>query len=168
MSTAEATQAPPAQSAAEAFIEAFTEGWRAPRDADSFADHFDPWLTDDVRLVQPQLPVLVGREAFREQFARPLFSLMPDLHGTVESWAADGDVVLVELRLEGTLGGRPVNLATIDKVTLRDGRVAERVAFLDPTALLAAVATRPRSWPQFLRIQASRVRAGLTDGSRAT
>ena len=56
---------------AEAFVAGFAEGWRAPRDADSFADFFEPLLAPDVRLVQPQVPTTIGREAFREQFARP-------------------------------------------------------------------------------------------------
>lgn len=167
MSTAEATQ-PAAAAVAETWVEAFTEGWRAPADADSFADHFDPWLTDDVRLVQPQLPTTTGREAFRERFARPLFSLMPDLHARVESWAARGDVVLIEITLEGTLGGRTVRLPVVDKVTLCDGLAAERVSYLDPMVLLGAVATRPRAWPRFLKLQASRITGGLTNGGQAT
>jgi ketosteroid isomerase-like protein len=143
--------------AVEAWVEAFAEGWRAPRDADSFADHFDPWLTDDVRLVQPQLPPIVGRRAFRESFARPIFSLIDDLRGTVERWAAKDEVVLIELTLTGRIGGRPFRLAVVDRVTLRDGRAAERVSYFDPTPLLVAVASRPSAWPKFLKIQASQL-----------
>jgi hypothetical protein len=77
---------------AERWAAAFAEGWRAPRSADAFADHFEPWFTDDVRRVQPQLPDLVGKRAFRERFARPLFALVPDLHATVRTWAGSGDV----------------------------------------------------------------------------
>ena len=70
------------------WVAAFADGWRAPTDADSFCDHFDPYLADDIRLVQPQLPELVGRTAFREEFARPLFDLLSDVRGTVGAWAA--------------------------------------------------------------------------------
>ncbi len=45
-------------------------------------------------MVQPQVPTTVGKAAFREVFARPIFALIPDLHATVQSWAADGDGVV--------------------------------------------------------------------------
>jgi hypothetical protein len=145
----------PARSAATAWVEAFAEGWRAPAAADAFADHFEPWLDPEIRLIQPQMPVVVGHAAFREQFARPLFALVPDLHGTVEGWAANGDTIYIELRLEGTIGRQPVTMHTCDRVKLRDGVAVERVAHLDPTPLLAAIARTPRAWPRFIRQQLS-------------
>src|SRR5947209_10320805 len=122
--------APVEESVAEAWVQMFAEGWRAPVDADRFADHFEPWLDPEVRLVQPQVPTTVGLRAFRERFARPLFALVPDLHGTVEGWAVRGENVYIELRLEGTVGNRPVTLRTCDRITLRDGHAVERVAHL--------------------------------------
>lgn len=160
-STATIAPAEPAQDAAERWVAAFAEGWRAPSDADTFCDHFDPWLSEDVRMVQPQLPTLVGKAEFRERFARPLFSLLSDVRGTVGSWAAAGDVVFIELTIRGRVGGREVALRTIDKITLRDGLAVERIAGLDPTPLLAAVARSPRSWPRFARMQASTVLAAI-------
>ena len=77
--------------APRAWVEAFTAGWNAPASADGFADHFEPWLAPDVRLVQPGMPVLTGLEAFRERFARPLFALIPDLHGEIERSAVGDD-----------------------------------------------------------------------------
>ena len=148
----------------EEWVRAFIEGWRAPTDADSFADHFDDLMTDDVRLIQPQLPTAVGRHAFREQFARPVFELVPDLHATVHRWAADGDTVLIEFTLAGTLAGRPVSWDCVDRVTLRDGLATERRAYFDPTPLLAAVATRPRVWPRFWRLQAQQLRRRIGIG----
>ena len=147
------TAASVAESAAGAFVRAFAEGWLAPIDADRLADHFERWLDPDVRLVQPQVPTVVGRRAFRERFARPLFELVPDLRGTVEGWAACGDRVYIELRLEGTVGKRTVTLRSCDRVTLCDGRAVERIAHLDPTPLLRAVALTPRTWPRALRQQ---------------
>jgi ketosteroid isomerase-like protein len=153
---------------AEEWVRAFADGWRAPSDANSFADHFDGLMTDDVRLIQPQMPTAVGRRAFREQFARPVFALIPDLHATVHDWAARADVVLIEFTLSGTLGGRPVSWHCVDRVTLRDGLATERRAYFDPTPLLAAVATRPRAWPRFARLQAQQLgrRIGLGGSSR--
>jgi ketosteroid isomerase-like protein len=144
--------------AAAAWVAMFAEGWANPVDTDAFCDHFDPWFHPDVRMIQPSVSPTVGREAFREQFARPLFELVPDLHGTVEHWAASGDVVYIELRLEGTIGGRPFTLHTCDRIKLRDGKALERVAYLDPAPMLKAVARSPRSWPKFLRAQLRNLR----------
>jgi ketosteroid isomerase-like protein len=146
------------KSAAEAFVEAFTEGWANPVDADAFSDHFEPWFHHDVRMIQPSLPTLVGKEAFREEFARPLFDLVPDLHGIVESWAASGDVAYIELRLEGTVGARPFTMRTCDRIKLSEGKVVERIAYLDATPLIKAVALSPRSWPRFLKTQLHNLR----------
>ena len=139
--------------AAEAWVAAFAEGWRTPAGADAFADHFDPWLDPDVRLIQPQMPPMVGRRAFREKFVRPLFALVPDLHGTVEGWAADGDVAYIELRLEGTVGRQAFTMRSVDKVTLRDGVAVERLAHFDATPLVGAVARAPSSWRRFIAMQ---------------
>jgi ketosteroid isomerase-like protein len=139
--------------AAIAWVEMFTEGWRQPTDADSFCDHFDPWMDPEVRLIQPQLPPVVGRRAFREKFARPLFELVPDLRGTVEGWAARGEMIYIELRLEGTVGRRRFQMRTCDRITLRDGKAVERIAYLDATPLLTAVLRSPRSWPRFVRMR---------------
>jgi hypothetical protein len=145
---------------AERWVAAFAEGWRAPESADAFADHFEPWFTEDVRMAQPQLPVLVGKRAFRERFARPLFALVPDMHATVRGWAASGDEVLIEFVLEGTVGRRRFRMPAVDRMTLRDGLVSERVAHFDPTPLVRAVALSPRAWALFLRLQiAQRLRS---------
>jgi hypothetical protein len=142
-----------ASSEAQAWVEAFERGWRAPQSADAFADHFEPWLSPEIRLVQPMVRPIVGHQAFRERFTRPLFELMPDLRGTVEGWAASGDTVYVELRLDGTLGRRPVVLHSCDRIKLVDGVAVERLAYLDPTPLLAAIALTPRVWGRALRQQ---------------
>lgn len=139
--------------AAEAWVANFAEGWRNPADADSFCDHFEPWFDLEVRMVQPQLPTQVGPRAFRERFARPLFDLVPDLHGEVEGWASKGDLIYIALRLEGTIGRRKFVMPTCDQITLRDGKAIERVAHLDPAPLLRAVALSPSSWLRFARTQ---------------
>jgi ketosteroid isomerase-like protein len=145
-------------SAAEAFVRVFAEGWDHPGGADSFVTRFLPVLDPEVRMAQPLMPVLVGVDAFRRGFAEPTFGLIPDLRGSVIDWAATGDVVLIELELEGTLGGRPVRWRTIDRVTLRNGLAVERVAYFDPTPLLRALLTRPRAWPGFARMPLGRLR----------
>jgi len=144
--------------AAQAWVEMFAEGWANPVDADTFSDHFDPWFQPEVRMIQPSVRTIVGKRAFREEFARPLFDLVPDLHGTVENWAAAGNLVYIELRLEGTIGRRPFTMHTCDRITLRDGKAVERFAYLDATPLLKAVARSPRAWPRFLRTQLRNLR----------
>jgi ketosteroid isomerase-like protein len=140
--------------AAEAFVEGFTEGWRAPASAEAAAAHFERLLAPDIRLIQPQLPTGVGYEALRRQFLEPLFELMPDMRCEVDRWAARGDDVFIELTVIGTVGRHPVRMRACDRVTLRDGVAIERESHADPTPLLAAVARTPRAWPRFLRTQA--------------
>jgi hypothetical protein len=144
--------------AAAEWVAMFAEGWANPADADSFCDHFDPWFDDEVRMIQPSLRTTVGREAFREEFARPLFELVPDLHGAVENWSASGDTLYIELRLEGTIGRRRFTMHTCDRIKLNDGKATERIAYLDPAPLLKAVALNPRAWPAFLRSQLRNLR----------
>jgi hypothetical protein len=138
---------------AEAWVEMFTEGWANPVDADTFCDHFDPWFQPEVRMIQPSVRPIVGRQAFREAFARPLFDLVPDLHGVVENWASSGDTLYIELRLEGTIGRTPFTMHSCYRIKLRDGKAIERFAYLDATPLVKAVARSPRSWPKFLKTQ---------------
>jgi ketosteroid isomerase-like protein len=145
-------------SAAAAWVRGFEEGWRAPGGPDALAEHFGPMVDPDVRLRQPQMPLLVGREGLRDGFARPLFELIPDAHAVVEEWAVRGDAAFIAIRLEGTLGGCPVSLRVVDRIALRDGVAVERESYLDPLPLLLAVLRRPRSWSRFLRTQAMQLR----------
>jgi hypothetical protein len=156
-----ATESHVATRTAAEWVEGFAEGWRAPTDADSFSDHFAPLLDNEIRLIQPQLPTVVGKRAFREEFARPLFNLLSDIRGEVGTWAAtdEGDrtVVFIELAIHAKLaGGRPVTVHTTDRITLRDGVAIERIANLDPLELLGPVALSPRSWPAFARARFAR------------
>src|SRR5438552_17453097 len=96
-------EAAPVRSARD-WVDGFKEGWRAPRGADAFIAHFRDMLADDIRLIQPQLGATVGRRAFEDQFVRPLFELLPDLHADVERWAVNGDEIFLEITLRATLG----------------------------------------------------------------
>jgi hypothetical protein len=150
-----------ATSAAEEWVREFSAGWRDPAGPEQFAAHFERIIDPRIRLVQPMMPDLVGHDAFRRGFVDPLFSLIPDVHGTVRGWAAEGDEIWIELELEGTLGGRPVGFVAVDGITLRDGVAIERRAFFDPSPLVAAVATRPRAWPRFVRFQLLQARQAI-------
>ena len=159
--SATATPTDTSTGAAEAFVEGFVDGWRAPASAEAAAVHFERLLAPDVRLIQPQLPTGVGYEALRRQFLEPLFELMPDMHCEVDRWAARGDEVFIELTVIGTVGRHRVRMRACDRFTLRDGVAIERESHADPAPLLAAVARTPRAWPRFLRTQARlRLRGG--------
>ena len=149
------------QAQAERWVADFTEGWRAPKGPQAFADHFRSRLSPDVRLIQPQLPTVVGHRDFEERFVRPLFELIPDIRGEVERWAARGDTLYIELTLHGTLAGRPLSWRVCDRVMLLDGVAIERESYFDPGPLIAAIARTPRAWPKFLRIQASTLGARI-------
>jgi ketosteroid isomerase-like protein len=161
--TESAPSTSPAQ--AEVWVNEFIEGWRAKSGADGFADHFERVSHPEIRLIQPQMPTTVGHRAFREQFVRPLFAAIPDIHATVRDWAARGDTLFIAFTLEGTLGGKPVAWECVDRITLRDGVAVERRAYFDPTPLLRAVLTRPRAWPSFARLQARQLFRSRSKGT---
>jgi hypothetical protein len=149
------------RAAAEAWVRHFAEGWRAPESPELFVAHFARVLDPQIRLIQPQIPDLVGIDAFRSGFAEPLFGLIDGLHGEVRGWSSDGDLIYVELTLRGSLGGRPVEFESCDRITLRDGVAIERKAYVDPIPLLTAIAVRPRAWPAFARYQLALARQRL-------
>ena len=125
-------------------VRRFTEVWAKPT-ADALAE----LCTDDVRLVQPARPRLVGREAARRDFAK-LLQWQPDLHAIVDDWA-QRERLFIAFRLCFRLGGRSWELPTIDRILVRDGLIAERIASFDALAFAFAVLRRPSEWPGFLR-----------------
>lgn len=136
--------------AGAAFAEQFAGGWAAGGPAERFVDHFAPLCTPDVVLIQPLSRPLRGVEGLR-RMAEPLFDAMPDLRGETLRWGTTADGVIVELRLSGTLAGRRLDWITMDRILLRDGLMAERRAYFDPTPLLPAMLSRPRAALRLLR-----------------
>lgn len=136
------------------WVEAFAEAWRAPADADTLVEHFRPLLAADYRFSQPLMcGVGKGLTEFDERFARPLFTAVSDIRGTVESWAAREDTVFIELTLHAHVGRHHVTLRACDRVVLSDGVAAERHTYFDPLPLLGAVLRTPRLWWPVLRQQ---------------
>ena len=145
---------------AAAFVESFAAAWRAG--ALGFAD-FESLMQPDILLTQPLLPAAHGHEGFRAQFDA-LFTAIPDLRGDVLAWGETSDGVLIDLELHGTLGGRPVEAVTCDRIVLRDGLMAERHARMDPLPLVRAGVTSPRIALGLLRAPSRRQRTGV-DGT---
>ena len=139
---AEATQAP--RDVAEV-ARLFAEAWATPQ-----VDRFVALLAEDVVLLQPVTPRVVGRDAARREFSR-LLRWLPDLCGTVDAWSATGNTVLIAWRLRFTLGGAPFELRIVDRLEVRDGLIAEREAYFDSLRFLLATLARPRAWPGYLR-----------------
>ena len=144
--------------AAEAWVEAFTEAWRAPAGADAFAAQIEQRVDPQFRLVQPMLPTVEGLAELRDGFLRPTFTMLPGLRAEVHHWAAAGEVVFIEFSLIATIGRHTVRWPVVDRFTLRDGRPVERISYFDPAPLVRAILTSPSAWPRFLRGQAQLLR----------
>jgi len=123
------------------FVEHFRAGWAGG--ADTLVELFLPDLLDpDVVMTQPLLPPARGHAGFAA-FFELLFGTIPDLRGTVRDWRSTDDGVEIDFVLHGTLGGERFELPTTDRIVLRDGRVLERHARMDPRALAATIARHP-------------------------
>ena len=132
------------------FVDRFRRFWAAPDPAE-----LEGLLHDDARLVQPMMPTARSRAQYAAMTAQ-LLRVMPDLHGTTHRWAETEDGVMIEHTLAGTLGGKPLRWDIADRITLREGRVVERIAYFDPLPIALAVLTRPRAWLPFIRIRLGR------------
>jgi ketosteroid isomerase-like protein len=130
------------RSSAAEFVDFFAAGWAKGATA-GFFEHFESRIHPDILMTQPLAPPARGVATFRPLF-EPLFRAIPDLHGEVLSWGETDDGVLIQLRLSGHLGGRPVTWTTVDRIVLADGKIKERHAYFDPAPLIKAMLLRPR------------------------
>ncbi|CAO5184074.1 SnoaL-like domain-containing protein [Frankia sp. AiPs1] len=104
----------------------------------------------DYRAVQPQTPDAIGPEGLLDLFSR-LYALIPDLRGEVLTANVFAGGVYIEVRLSGTLGGRPITWDACDRFWFADGLAVGRVTYLDPTSLFSAVVRRPWVWRRWWR-----------------
>jgi hypothetical protein len=140
---ADAAGADPDLAAKAAFVEHFRVGWAGG--SDTLVARFLPALLDpDVVMTQPLLPPARGHDGFAA-FFELVFGALPDLHGEVRTWRPTAAGVEIDFVLRGTLGGLPFELATTDRIVLRDGRVLERHARMDSRRIAALVVRRPRA-----------------------
>ena len=142
------SQAEREASEAADFVAHFAEGWARGARGDFFG-HFAPRFHDDALFEMPLAPAVRGAAAMRRLF-EPLFAAMPDLHGEVLRWGETHDGAIVELRLRGTFGGRPIEWTTLDVLVLRDGKLVSRTAHFDPLPLLAQMVRRPMALARLL------------------
>lgn len=126
------------------FVDRFAKVWAAPSVAG-----LETLVRPDVEFIQPLEPTVRGHEEVA-RFWNRLFALIPDVTGEIVSWGFGDDAVYIELRMSGTLGGKPVEWVTLDRIRLEDGRVRQRVAYFDPLPLVRSVATRPKAWPTWV------------------
>lgn len=68
----------------------------------------------------------VSRELLGEGFLKAF-----DLRFTILSMISEGDVVSLEVESEGTLGGKPYSNRYHNRITVRDGKVAELKEYFD-------------------------------------
>jgi hypothetical protein len=102
----------PARAEGERFVAAFQRFWTAPK-----LEELNLLLHPDVTLVQPLSRPLHGLPHAQAEFAR-IFAVLPDLTADVEHWAVSGNTLFIEFRMKGTLWGRPVAWAAVDRFTL--------------------------------------------------
>lgn len=132
-------------------------------DAAEFVARFEKWwaapdprvlgalLAPDIVLEQPIVARTTDLAGAQRSFTR-ILAAIPDLRVTVHHWAAEGDVVIIEFTLAGTLGGRPFAWANVDRFTVNaDGLATERVNYHDSLGLILQVLARPLGWVRFLR-----------------
>ncbi|MGW5109480.1 nuclear transport factor 2 family protein [Nocardia sp. NPDC004123] len=104
----------------------------------------------DYVAVQPGTPPAVGPAGLLDFFAR-VYALAPDMRGEVLAANVFDGGVYIEVRLTGTVGGRPLTWDACDRFWFEDGLVRGRVTYLDPLPLFAAIALRPRGWGRWWR-----------------
>mgnify|MGYP002652402530 CR=1 FL=1 len=126
-------------------VDHYTRAWAAPT-----VHAWDGMFHPDARFIQPLLRDAPDMQTYHRQVERMLY-LAPDLVGTVERVAQDGDTIAIELTLTGTIGGRPISWTLVDLIGVRDGLGTYRRAFFDPTPLAIALCTRPRAWYRWWR-----------------
>ncbi|MCE7998500.1 MAG: nuclear transport factor 2 family protein [Rhodobiaceae bacterium] len=121
------------------FIQEFREIWANPTLDDLMAP-----LREDVTLIQPLSKPLQGKQAARKAF-RKILTRFPGLQGDVHGGLGNDDLVFIDWTMVVPIGRGEQRLPVIDKVTLIDGRVKERIAYFDPSPLFGPIARSPRT-----------------------
>lgn len=118
---------------ADQFVRDFKRMWSAP-DPGQFAALWDAEGT----LFHPSMAARISASEIPD-YVRKIQLMVPDIRLEVLSWAARGDVVLIEWEITGTFRGALTSWRGADRFTLRNGRAIEGVAYFDTHALWVAV-----------------------------
>ncbi|MFL6090260.1 MAG: nuclear transport factor 2 family protein [Aeromicrobium sp.] len=117
------------------FVRRFSEFWSSP-----LPERLHMVLSPNVVLVSPMTQPTTTLEDAKTGWAN-LLARIPDLANEVHRWGASDDGVFIEFTLSGTVGDERVSWQVVDRFILgADGLATERVAYYDPTPVLAAFA----------------------------
>ena len=109
-------------------------------------------IAPDFRRHDPGLPFEVVGPVGVKKLADALLPGIPDMALPIEDVVAEGDKVLVRLRVTGSHGGdlmgvpatgRPIDIPVMDLFAIRDGRLVEHWALLDNLGLLRQISVAP-------------------------
>lgn len=109
---------------------------------------WDEHIAPGFRRHDPGLPFDVVGPAGIRKLAEALLPGIPDLQLPIEDVIAEGDKVLVRLRVKGTHGGdlmgvpatgRPIDIPVLDLFMIRDAQLVEHWALLDNLGLLRQI-----------------------------
>jgi hypothetical protein len=130
----------PADKDLAAVVRGFVDYWSdpAPNRFGSFA-----WAPD-VHLVAPFLEQTIGVTEGYQEMARML-SVFDSVVGEVHRWATTPDAVLIEWTMRARVGRRHLEVPFMDRITVRDGLIVERVAFMREFDLFRHVVVSPRA-----------------------
>jgi predicted ester cyclase len=128
-------------------VRRFVDAYQTGGDEQAFAELMDPAFVDHSR----PPGIAAGPDRVREQFDlfRGAFS---GFRAEIDEQVAEGDLVVTRKRFHGThegdfLGipptGRDVEIAVIDIVRVRDGRIAEHWNVVDRLGLLEQLGALP-------------------------
>ena len=90
-------------------------------------------------------PTAEGADACLEQLAG-IFRLIPDLRAEVHRGEVSAGQAFIEFTLSGTFAGRPLAWRAVDRFTLVDGLIVERVSYFDSLPLILTLLRRPTGW----------------------
>ncbi|MCC2658937.1 MAG: ester cyclase [Panacagrimonas sp.] len=111
-------------------VERFAEFWSDPR-----AEDVPPLVTEDVVGWWPGADEPVRGVVPYSQALADLLKLLPDMRLTVAEHASNGDTVFVRWIMRATGRNGPFRFTGIDRITMRNGRVAENVIRFDSAHL---------------------------------
>lgn len=111
-------------------VQRFAEFWSNPR-----AEDVPPLVTEDVVGWWPGADEPVRGVGPYSQALADLLDLLPDMRLSVAEHATHGDTVFVRWIMLATGRKGPFQFTGIDRITLRDGRVAENVIRFDSAHL---------------------------------